>query len=289
MMFRTLIAAVLVTSAAPALAWGDYAHRLIAGIAAANLTPAARAEVRRILARGAAVDTPSCPIGTLSDASVWPDCVRGLGDRFGFSAAWHYQNIDVCQPFDASAKCPDGNCVTAQIPRQLAIAADRQASAAARAQALAFVVHFVGDMHQPLHIGDKHDRGGNDVRAAYGAKAPDRMNLHRIWDSDLAERALTEPPAITPWAAGPPNRLAARQRRSLASGSVADWARESWDISRTIAYPELKDYPDTCPAGSKQRAGIDAGYIKTATPAVRLQVERAGVRLAMLLNGAFKR
>lgn len=281
MMFRTLIAAVLLTSAAPALAWGDYAHRLIAGIATANLTPAARAEVRRILARGAAVDTPACPIGTLSDASVWPDCARGLGDRFGFSAAWHYQNIDVCQPFDATAKCPDGNCVTAQIPRQLAIAADRKASPAARAQALAFVVHFVGDMHQPLHIGDKHDRGGNDVRAAYGAKAPDRMNLHRVWDSDLAERALTEPPAITPWAEG--------KRRSLSVGSVADWARESWDISRTIAYPELKGYPDTCPAGSKQRAGIDASYIKTATPAVRLQVERAGVRLAMLLNGALKR
>jgi hypothetical protein len=287
MMFRPLIAAVLLGSATPALAWGDYAHRLIAGIATANMTPAARAEVRRILARGAAVDTPTCPIGSLSDASVWPDCVRGLGDRFAFSAAWHYQNIDVCRPFDAAAKCPDGNCVTAQIPRQLAIAADRKASPAARAQALAFVVHFVGDMHQPLHIGDKHDRGGNDVVAAYGAKAPARMNLHRIWDSDLAERALTEPPAITPWATGP------RQRRSLGAGSVADsvagWARESWDLSRTTAYPELKDYPDTCPAGSKVRARIDEDYVKTATPALRRQVERAGVRLAMLLNGALGR
>jgi hypothetical protein len=281
MMFRSLIAAVLLVSAAPALAWGEYAHRLIAGIATANMTPAARAEVRRILARGASVDTPTCALRTIEDASVWPDCVRSLGDRYASGAAWHYQNIDVCQPFDINAKCPDGNCVTAQIPRQLAIAADRRASPAARAEALALVVHLVGDMHQPLHIGDKHDRGGNDVVAAYGAKAPARMNLHRIWDSDLAERALTEPPAITPRATG--------QRHSLASGSVADWARESWDVSRTIAYPELKNYPDTCPAGSKQRAGIDAGYIKTATPAVRLQVERAGVRLAMLLNGALGR
>ncbi len=281
MMFRSLIAAVLLTSAAPALAWGDYAHRLIAGIAMADLSPRARAEVRRILARSGSVDTPTCALRTIEDASVWPDCVRGLGDRFAFSASWHYQNIDICQPFDANAKCPDGNCVTAQIPRQLAIAADRKASPAARAQALAFVVHFVGDMHQPLHIGEKRDRGGNDVRAAYGVKAPDRMNLHRIWDSDLAERALTEPPAITPWAAS--------KRPGLATGSVADWARESWDVSRTITYPELKNYPDTCPAGSNLRAGIDAGYIKTATPAVRLQVERAGVRLAMLLNTALGR
>jgi hypothetical protein len=283
MMFRILIAAVLLGSAAPALAWGDYAHRLIAGIATANMTPAARAEVRRILAHGASVDTPTCALRTIEDASVWPDCVRSLGDRYASGAAWHYQNIDVCQPFDINAKCPDGNCVTAQIPRQLAIAADRRASPAARAEALALVVHLVGDMHQPLHIGDKHDRGGNDVVAAYGAKAPTRMNLHRIWDSDLAERALTEPPAITPWAAGP------GQRRSLATGSVADWARESWNLSRTIAYTELKDYPDTCSAGSKIRARIDAVYVKTATPALRQQVERAGMRLAMLLNGALGR
>jgi len=283
MIVRVLIAAALLCSAVPALAWGEYAHRVIAGIALTNLTPAARAEVRRILARGAAVDTPNCPLANLADASVWPDCVRSLPDRFGFSFGWHYQNIDVCQPFDAAAKCPDGNCVTAQIPRQLAIVADRSASPAARAQALAFVVHFVGDMHQPLHIGEKHDRGGNDVVAAYGFKAPARMNLHRIWDSDLAERALTEPPAITPLSPD------ARQRRAMAAGSIADWARESWNISRTIAYPELRNYPDTCPAASKIRAVIDADYIKAATPAVRLQAERAGLRLARLLNTALGR
>ena len=283
MIKRLILCLGLSMMPAPALAWGAYTHRLIASTAMAELTPRARAEVRRILARSAAVDTPSCAIGTIEDASVWPDCVRGMGDRFAFSAAWHYQNIDVCAPFDAAAKCPDGNCVTAQIPRQLAIAADRRASAADRAQALAFVVHFVGDMHQPLHIGDKHDKGGNDVRAAYGAKAPDRMNLHRVWDSDLAERALTEPPAIMPQS---PTQA---QRRDWARGTVADWARESWDVSRTVAYPELRGYPDTCPAKSDMRAMIDEGYVHTATPAVRLQAGRAGVRLAMLLNRAFAR
>ena len=278
-----LLAATLALLPAPALAWGDYAHRLIADIAQGQLTPAARAEVRRILAQGAAVDTPNCPLASLQDASVWPDCVRSLPDRFAFSSPWHYQNIDVCVPFDAAANCADGNCVTAQITRQLAIVADRKASPAARAQALAFVVHFTGDMHQPLHIGDKHDRGGNDVRAAYGAKAPDRMNLHRIWDSDLAERALTEPPAIT---AASPARAA---RLAMAKGSVTDWARESWEVSRTIVYPELRDFPNTCPAKSDIRAAIDETYIAAARNSVRLQVERAGVRLAALLNGALAR
>jgi hypothetical protein len=239
--------------------------------------------VRRILANGAGVDTPDCPLASIGDASVWPDCVRGMGERFAFSAPWHYQNIDVCQPFDITANCPDGNCVTAQIPKQLAIVADRTASPAARAQALAFVVHFVGDMHMPLHIGDKHDRGGNDVRAAYGAKAPDRMNLHRIWDSDLAERALTEPPAVTA------RSISAAQASAMAAGTITDWARESWEISRTIVYPSLRDFPDSCPAPSDLRPTIDAAYVEAAKAPLRRQVERAGVRLAMLLNAALAR
>ena len=283
MITRSLIIVALLAVPAPALAWGEYAHRLTARIAVAELTPRARKQIRRILSAAKAVDTPDCPLATLQDASVWPDCVRSLPDRFAFSFPWHYQNIDVCKPFDINANCPDGSCVTAQIPRQLAIAADRNASPAARAQALAFVVHFTGDMHQPLHIGEKNDRGGNDVRASYGGKAPDRMNLHRIWDSELAERTLTEPPVIT---ARSPTRA---QRREWAEGGIADWARESWELSRTVVYPNLRNYPDTCSGKSDLRAEIDETYIAATRDTVRLQVERAGVRLAVLLNRALAR
>ena len=283
MTLRPLLIAVLLALPAPALAWGEYAHRLTAKIANSQLTPAARAEVRRILGGAKALDTPGCPLATIEDASYWPDCVRSLPDRFAFSFPWHYQNINICQPFDITAKCPNGDCITAQIPKQLAIIADRRASPAARAQALAFLVHFVGDLHQPMHIGEKNDRGGNDVLAAYGAKAPDRMNLHRIWDSELAERALTEPPAIAP------SSVTAAERRQWAKGSVTDWARESWDLSRTIAYPELRDFPDTCPAKSVVRAQVDEAYVASARDTVRLQVERGGTRLAALLNGALAR
>lgn len=283
MILRLLLLAAVAVPASPALAWGDYAHRLTARIAMAGLTPTARTQVRRILARGAAVDTPTCPLATIEEASVWPDCARALGERFAFSAPWHYQNISVCAAFDLRAKCPGDDCVTAQIPRQLAIAADHRASPAARAQALAFVVHFVGDMHMPLHIGDKADRGGNGVLAAYGAKAPERMNLHRIWDSDMAERALTEPAAVT--ALSP----TAGERAAWVRGGVAEWAREAWEVSRTIAYPALRDYPETCPAPSAQRAMVDEAYIAASRAALRLQVQRAGVRMAMLLNAALTR
>ncbi len=279
-----LIVLFVMASASPAMAWGEYAHRLTARIANAELTPRARAEVRRILASGGnRVKTPECRLDTIEDAAVWPDCARSLGDRFAWSASWHYQNISVCRDFDIAANCPDGNCVTAQIPRQLAIVADRRQSPAARAQALAFLVHLVGDMHMPLHIGDRADRGGNNIRADYGAKAPERMNLHRIWDVELAERALTEPPAITALSPTP------AQRQGWVRGSTADWARESWETSRAVAYGDLRDYPNACavgPVNGNLRAYVDKAYVRAATPAVRGQVERAGVRIAALLNGA---
>ncbi len=270
-------------SPASALAWGDYAHRLTARIALARLAPAARAEILRVLARSAAVDTPTCPMASLEQASVWPDCVRGVGDRFAFSAAWHYQNISVCRPFDIASACADGNCITAQIPRQLAILADRRRSPADRAQALAFVVHFAGDMHQPLHIGDKGDRGGNDALAGYGAKDPLRMNLHRAWDSDLAERALTEAPAVSPRSIGP------AQARRWASGGVPAWARESWELSRDIVYPLARGITDGCAAPTTGRASLDAKYLAAATPVIRERIGQAGVRIALLLNRALAR
>ena len=287
-------AAVLALIAAhPALAWGDYAHRLTARIAAAQLTPDARAQVRRLLAAAPGLDTPTCSLETLEDASVWPDCVRALeGGRFGYSAPWHYQNISVCGDFDITANCPDGNCVTAQIARQQAILADRARPASERAGALAFLVHFVGDMHQPLHVGDKSDRGGNDVRAAFGFKAPDRMNLHRVWDSDLAERALTEPPAIGPASVTPAQRRAWTGGPADTPARAAMWAREAWEISRSLAYPALQDYPDTCsvPGSAKTvRAVITPAYVAAAAAPVRDQVAKAGTRIALLLNEALAR
>jgi hypothetical protein len=281
----TLIAATLLSG--PALAWGDYAHRLTARIANAELSPRARAEVQRILAAGGSrVGTPNCRLASIEDASVWPDCARSLGEAYAYSAPWHYQNISVCNTLDIAAACPDGNCVTAQIPIQLAIAADRRRPAGDRARALAFIVHFTGDMHMPLHIGDKGDRGGNNVRADYGAKAPERMNLHRIWDSELAERALTEPPAITR------NSPTAAQRKIWSGGTIGEWARQSWEISKSVSYGRLRTYPDGCtvmPIDASMRAPIDRTYVAAAIPSVRLQVQRAGVRLAMLLNAGLGR
>ena len=293
----------------PAHAWGDYGHRTVASIAYAEAGSATRAAIRALLKRAAAVDTPTCKLASIEDASVWPDCVRGLGDRFAYAATWHYQNISVCGDFDIAANCPDGNCVTAQIALQQAILADRARPTPERVMALAFLVHFVGDMHQPVHIGDKGDRGANDVKADYGAKSPPRMNLHRIWDSELAERALTEPPAVGPRSITRTDRAAWRAGGGDAT-AIGAWARESWAAAKDVAYGNLRNYPDKCAvepspaevaafaaaasadpaaAAAGPRATIDEAYIAAAVPVVRARIEAAGVRLALILDAALAR
>ena len=238
-----------------------------------------RHAVKQLLKHGAELDTPTCPLQTVEDAGVWPDCIRGLGGRFAYTAPWHYQNISICAAFDPAEHCPDGNCVSAQIPRQAAILADTARPAAERVQALAFLIHFVGDLHQPLHIGDEGDRGGNDVPVDYFGNAGPRENLHHIWDTELAEAALRHHP----------HRKGSRAERSAWQRTdITDWARESWTAAKTTGYAGLH-VPDGCavPAGAERpRAVIDRAYVAAARPVVRSRIKQGGARLAAMLEQA---
>ena len=276
MFTRLLFCLALLLVPAPALAWWDYGHRTTAAIALAEVRPATRARIAALLRAERAVATPTCPLRSLEDASVWPDCVRPLRDRFSYSAPWHYQNVDVCRPFDATAACANGNCVSAQIERNQRLLADRRIPARERLVALAFLTHFVGDLHMPLHAGDRGDRGGNDLRAAYGLFEGRRTNLHSIWDGYLAERAISTPPGGP---AGVRGAVAAER-----GGTVEDWSRESWAVSRDSAYAMALG-GDPC-GPPPARARLTDAQIETLVPVVRLQVARAGVRLARLLDDA---
>ena len=191
-MYRLLIALALLLPG-PVMAWGKYGHETIARIAMTQVSPKTRTAVAVLLRHGRELDTPTCPLRTIEDASVWPDCVRGLKDQFSYTASWHYQNVDVCRPFDLKAACRDGNCVSAQIERNARLLVRHDLPPRERLMALAFLVHFVGDLHMPLHAGDRSDKGGNDVKSSYGIVAGARMNMHGIWDGALAERAITTP------------------------------------------------------------------------------------------------
>jgi hypothetical protein len=273
-----ILLAALTGLASPAHAWWEYGHETVATIAMQSVRPDTRATITRLLARSALLETPTCPARTIEQASIWADCVKTLKDRYSYAYNWHYQNIDVCQPFDIKSNCPDGNCVARQIERQARLLKDRSQPVRVRVEALVFLVHFMGDLHQPLHAGDRHDRGGNDMRADYGFRP--NTNLHTIWDGLLADRAISSPPA------GPRGILAEvppADRTAEAAGTVEDWSRENWQVAHD-AYAALLG--DACAPVPATRAVLTNERIATLVPVMRHQIARGGLRLARMLDEA---
>lgn len=259
-----LLMGVLLAVAVPAVAWGSLGHRLVAALAWDELNPRARAEIRVLLVG------ESDP--TLPGIASWADELRAndpdLGKR---SAPWHYVNIAEhdCR-YDAALACRGGDCVVEAIRAQTAILADRGNSRAARLQALKFVVHFVGDVHQPMHAGYAHDKGGNEVQVNLAGAGANGQgwggNLHSLWDSRmLATTGLDE--------AGYLHRLRAMPVGVSTSASPAQWAEAS---CRIMLRPGL--YPP--------RPGIDQSYVQAWLPVAETRLRRGGSALGALLNDA---
>jgi hypothetical protein len=281
MIRRFCLILLLLLAPSPAFAWWEYGHETVAEIAALNVDARSRAEIRRLLAHSRLLDTPTCPAHRIEELSVWPDCIKTLGDRFSYAAPWHYQNVDVCRPFDQQSACRDGACISAQIERNLRLLADRRLPTRERLMALAWVVHLMGDLHQPLHAGDRGDLGGNRLAVSYGLISG-RTNLHSTWDGYLAERAISTPPGA---ARGLLSPLSGPDKAAMREGHVTDWARESWEISREFAYGTAM--ADPCGPLPTTRPVIDEANTQRLIPIVRRQVVRGGLRLARVLDEAF--
>jgi hypothetical protein len=273
-----LLAAILGFGAAasPAAAYWEYGHETVAAIASRNVTPATRAEIRELLKHQYLLETPTCPARTIEEASVWPDCIKELGPRFSYAYNWHYQNVDVCKDFTLKGNCPDGNCVSAQIERAVKLLKDRKVPVRERVMALAFLVHFVGDLHQPLHAGDRGDLGGNRAKSTYGIYSTERLNLHSIWDGLLAERAISTPPSLV-------RVYSPEERAAVNGGTVEDWSHDSWQVARDVVYGSA--YGNPC-GPAPQRATLDEAKIEKLIEPARQQLVKGGLRLARLLDEA---
>jgi len=275
----SLVAALIGLWVTPALAWGSFGHRTVATIALKNVAPSTRDRIAALLKAERQLGTPNCRVRSLEDAAVWADCIRADERwRWAYTAPWHFHDIQICGEFDIKQHCANGSCATAQIERNARILADRTLPAAQRLEALAFLTHFVGDIHQPLHGADNHDRGGNGVTASYGI-VPAR-NLHSIWDSALAERAISS--------ASPPlaRSYSAAERQELATGQAADWLRESWHVARDFLYPQALDGQPPCSEEKVTAGALTEADIQAAVPIVNGRIERAGLRLARMLDQA---
>ena len=175
-----LAAAVMLCPVA-AWAWGFDGHKIIAVVAADNLTPSAASHVAEILG----VPSDKRSIATAMEAaSIRPDTV--FRDEDTRTARWHY--IDIClqdRRSDVAARCPGGNCVTAKIDEYTKRLKEKHYDRWGAAGDLAFLIHFVGDIHQPLHAANDADRGGNCVSVDSSSRAKD---LHAVWDTTLVRR-----------------------------------------------------------------------------------------------------
>jgi S1/P1 Nuclease len=273
-------AVLFAASSAPSLAWAPQGHRTVGAIADALLTPQARAAVAEILADDRdKFDNPSHRT-TLEAVSVWADEIRGTSAA---RPAWHYDDIPVCGSEPKSRYCPDGQCNTEQLKRLVVVLADNRAAPRERDEALKWVVHLVGDIHQPLHAADNDDHGGNRVAVALeGVRTRGRENLHRVWDNDLVTLVLR-----TRGHQKPPRNIdaLAEEARTLAGeagqGSPDSWASESNHLARNIAYR----YPGfACNSVPPGIVVLDAAYQEQAEGIVRERLLLAGARLATLLN-----
>ena len=275
------LALLLILAHAPlALAWGPQGHRTVGAIADRLLTPQARAVVQRLLADDR--DKFGNPSGrtTLEQVSVWSDEIHGTPAA---RPRWHYDNAPVCGAVLIGAVCPDGDCASEQLQRLSSVMADPQAAPRARNEALKWVVHLVGDLHQPLHAADNQDRGGNAVPVALAAvRTRGRESLHRAWDNDFVKLALEsrnrqQPPAdMDALVSGAQTLLG-----EAGAGNPASWASESNNLARNVAYR----YPGfACGAVPHTIVVLDQAYVSGAAALVRERLLLAGARLANLLN-----
>ena len=271
---KSIVFAALLASfpLAQAHGWGQEGHSIVAEIAQHRLDDATLGKIRALL-KSELPDLDNAAISLASIAS-WADDYRADHPQ---TAGWHFVNIPYGQTtYDPAKVCPDNNCVIAAIDRFKKVLADCSKTPQERADALKFLVHLVGDVHQPLHVADrtdaytrKHDEGGNKVEVTFFGKP---MTLHELWDTGIIMRTVYAWGSYvtrleTTWFPG-------RDLGGLQGGTPADWALEAHKFAHDVAY----DYPD---------GGVLATqYLAKSSPVVDRQLALAGLRLAVLLREA---
>jgi hypothetical protein len=245
-------------------AWGPEGHHVTVILAERYLTPDTAARVKELLGSE-----------SLLDASVWADNCRHDHPE---TAPWHYIDIPLQDTkIDLRRDCPNGDCVLAKTEAFLAVLKDPQTDHAAKAEALKFVIHFVGDLHQPLHDEDDNDKGGNTRLVQLGSHVPPpglNDNLHWLWDTGMIERINSNDQALAEIIR---REITDADLAAWAKGDVEDWILEAHRLAQTVAYQGL---------GSANPAVITPEYERQADQVIEIQLAKAGVRLAFLLNKA---
>jgi hypothetical protein len=312
-------ALLIVIFASPAAhAWGCQGHEAVALIAEMHMTPQALAKVNEILK-----DSPIDPalsrycketgLSPIAEASTWADDFRGVHPETG---GWHFIDIpgDATQK-DAAAACPEKEgCLPKALQAQWDILRAPSSTPQQRADALRFVIHFLGDIHQPMHDVGNNDQGGNCVPVEYFGAEPQLRNpqresyapnLHGVWDSSIIGRMMGEK-TVQQFASEINAAQAAQISGWMASGASIDawkWAWEGHEVAENVAYAKLpRAIPNEKPVEMTSCADanhastrflalhedLEQPYQDATAPVVQQQIAKAAARLAGMLNELWK-
>jgi hypothetical protein len=247
------------------LAFGTNAHLIVGAVAEEHICASTRLAIEPIL------DGYS-----LGEAGLWADKIRGYS-QWDYAKPWHYMNVPDGVAIDDARRRPEGDVLSAiaEMNRRLD---DPTLDAKERAAAFRFLVHFVADIHQPLHVGRRGDLGGNKIKVFYEparGKRPKKSNLHRYWDSDVLNLMVENPQAYAA-------ELMVRGGPDLADwqpGKPADWAAESMKLR-----PEVYDFP---PGDRGAPVRLDAAYRARTLEILDQRLLLAGLRLAASLDAHY--
>ena len=271
-------------------AWWETGHQVIGRLAAFRLTPAARTRVAQILN---VPDSPEAVSDALAEACIWADHYRTENKT---TAPWHFIDLALQdQKTDIPKRCENDDCVTGRIrlfAAQLSAKTTPQNSRWSDLDALRFLIHFVGDIHQPLHAVSNADQGGNCERLDPPVRKA--KNLHALWDGEIVNSLGEGEKALTADLDREIQRWSPSRQKSFAGGNPDDWAWESHLLSRKFVYKRLRipkepiEFPASCTEAPTELTArtwrIQGAYVEAMQPVVRLQIEKAGLRLARLLN-----
>lgn len=239
------------------LAFGQTGHRVTGEIAERYLTDNARKEIKKILGNE-----------SLPEISTYADEQRSNPSEFWQKTAspWHYMTIPDGKDYHDDMAPEEGDAITAlrMYTKQLK---DPKSSPEHKALALKFIVHVIGDLHQPLHVGNGTDRGGNDFKVEFFW---DRSNLHRVWDTGMINNQNL---SYTEWTNWLVTKISAEDVKAWHSVDPLVWAKESQEIRMRI-------YPAT--------EKINYRYQYDHLPTLKLRLQQAGVRIAHYLNAIFQ-
>lgn len=262
---------ICLVAAPSAFAWGREGHQIVAAIAKQRLSETARAAIADLLGDLDSMANESVP--------AWADEIRRERQ---VTAPWHYVNVPVgvasVVGYDGARDGKGGDTIVGAISRFEAVLKDKSAPRQDRIEALKFLIHFVGDIHQPLHCAARNnDRGGNSVLAYMPGATGQASNLHRIWDGELLRVYLAGKTSLE-YAKTLTDQLDGTSAAAWSASPTPEaWATDGWQVAEAHVYPAV-------PHG--QVTQLTAGYVAAVRPVVDTQLQKGGVRLAIVLNRA---